>query len=94
MRQNSLGLGSIIHIRKAFYREPPLRDVHDRDARNFPDSSPKVFITGGHYVTTVLGHPIAETVVSVCPLMLAGKSLETGVLGDTEGHPILRAKLL
>ena len=60
-----------------FDSETVLRYVHNWDTRDFPYSSPQIFITGGNNVTTVLLYTFAYAVICVCPFVCANQASKT-----------------
>lgn len=71
-------------IRQALYAVAVRLDEHDGHARHLADAAAQVAVAGGHDVTFVRLHALAQAVVRVRALVGAGDALEPGVLQRKE----------
>ena len=71
-----------------------LTEVHDGHSGDLPDSPLEVLVTGGHNVRLVLGHPVHEAVIGVCPLVHAGQPLKPGVLHYPQSYSVFASEFL
>jgi hypothetical protein len=59
--------------------------------QNIPNTSLEIAIVGSDNIDTVLDDTVDETVICIGTLVVTLDSLESGVLGDTQGETVFRA---
>ena len=60
-----------------------VKNVHDRDARDLPDSLFEVTVSCGHNVTLVLSYSLYQAVVSVGSFVCTRQSVKPWILCDS-----------
>ena len=71
-----------------------LTEIHDGHSGDLPDPPLEVLVTRGHYVSLVLGHPVHEAVIGVCPFVHAGQPLKSGVFNNSQSYSVFASQLL
>lgn len=61
--------------------------------QSLPNTSLEITIVGGDNVNTVLDNTVDEAVIRIGTLVVTLDSLESGVLGHTQGETVFRAQL-
>ena len=69
-------------------------NIHNWHSRTLPNPSLQILITCSHNKTSVLSHPLYDTVISISPFMTAFQSLETRILGYSQSYSVLNPEFL
>lgn len=81
-------------LRQPLDRVSPPAQIHHGNTRDLAHAPPEVAVARGYDVAAVRFCALAQTVISVSALVVAGQSLESRVLGDPQCDSIPRPELL